>query len=180
MLEDKPTSRPLLRVTHWQPAHNRDAELFCVNDSAPEGMRWPRILIFRRRWWNLPEPDISAGVVSWLWTGKPPVPRWFRCARVFSSRPKQVSPMGVRLRPTRIARTFAKRFPKITVDTNRRIIDHGDILTAGGSQEWVHMRSARDNADPGECKHPPTAAALALARISECRPCAFNSSFSKF
>jgi transcriptional regulator GlxA family with amidase domain len=27
---------------------------------------------------------------------------------------------------------LAARFPKITVDINRRIIDYGDIVTAGG------------------------------------------------
>jgi transcriptional regulator GlxA family with amidase domain len=30
------------------------------------------------------------------------------------------------------AEALAERFPDITVDTNRRIIDHGDIITAGG------------------------------------------------
>jgi len=34
---------------------------------------------------------------------------------------------------------LAKRFPKIVVDTNRRIIDHGDIITAGGFLSWVDL-----------------------------------------
>jgi transcriptional regulator GlxA family with amidase domain len=32
---------------------------------------------------------------------------------------------------------LAKRFPEITVDTNHRIIDDGDIITAGGFLGWV-------------------------------------------
>jgi transcriptional regulator GlxA family with amidase domain len=37
------------------------------------------------------------------------------------------------------AKALAKRFPKIVVDTNRRIIDHGDIITAGGFLSWVDL-----------------------------------------
>src|SRR5258707_807519 len=35
--------------------------------------------------------------------------------------------------------TMAKLLPKIVVDTNRRIIDHGDIITAGGFLSWVDI-----------------------------------------
>ena len=34
---------------------------------------------------------------------------------------------------------LAARFPKVTVDTNRRIIDYGDIVTAGGFLSWVDV-----------------------------------------
>ena len=37
------------------------------------------------------------------------------------------------------AKALAKRFPKIVVDTNRRIIDRGDIVTAGGFLAWVDI-----------------------------------------
>jgi transcriptional regulator GlxA family with amidase domain len=37
------------------------------------------------------------------------------------------------------AKALAKRFPKIVVETNRRIIDHGDIITAGGFLSWVDL-----------------------------------------
>jgi transcriptional regulator GlxA family with amidase domain len=37
------------------------------------------------------------------------------------------------------AMALAKRFPKIVVDTNRRVIDHGDIITAGGFLSWVDL-----------------------------------------
>jgi transcriptional regulator GlxA family with amidase domain len=35
------------------------------------------------------------------------------------------------------AGSLAKRFPQIIVDVNRRIIDYGDIVTAGGFLSWV-------------------------------------------
>jgi transcriptional regulator GlxA family with amidase domain len=37
------------------------------------------------------------------------------------------------------ADALAKRFPEIAVDTNQRIIDHGDIITAGGFMAWVDV-----------------------------------------
>jgi transcriptional regulator GlxA family with amidase domain len=37
------------------------------------------------------------------------------------------------------AEALAKRFPEIHVDTRRRIIDHGDIITAGGYMSWVDV-----------------------------------------
>jgi transcriptional regulator GlxA family with amidase domain len=41
--------------------------------------------------------------------------------------------------PPICATALAKRFPKVVVDTNRRIIDHGDIVTAGGFLSWVDL-----------------------------------------
>jgi transcriptional regulator GlxA family with amidase domain len=37
------------------------------------------------------------------------------------------------------AKALARRFSKIVVDTNRRIIDYGDIITAGGFLSWVDL-----------------------------------------
>jgi transcriptional regulator GlxA family with amidase domain len=37
------------------------------------------------------------------------------------------------------ANALANRFPKIVVDTDRRIIDRGDIVTAGGFLSWVDI-----------------------------------------
>jgi transcriptional regulator GlxA family with amidase domain len=37
------------------------------------------------------------------------------------------------------AEAVAKRFPKIVVDTNQRIIDQGGIITAGGFLSWVDL-----------------------------------------
>ncbi len=61
---DQGTGRPPLRVNHWQPADNRDAELSCVYDSAPGGKPRPTILIIPPTMVKLPDPDIPTGVVS--------------------------------------------------------------------------------------------------------------------
>jgi transcriptional regulator GlxA family with amidase domain len=41
--------------------------------------------------------------------------------------------------PSNLRRGVAKRFPKIVVDTDRRIVDHGDIITAGEFLSWVDI-----------------------------------------
>jgi transcriptional regulator GlxA family with amidase domain len=41
--------------------------------------------------------------------------------------------------PPICATALANRFPKVVVDTNRRTIDHGDIVTAGGFLSWVDV-----------------------------------------
>src|SRR6202035_1497646 len=80
-----------------------------------------------------PDPDVPAGVVSWvrnrhaddatlvsLCSGA------FILAQTGLVDGKSVATHQI------CAEALAKRFPKIVVDVNRRIIDHGDIVTAGG------------------------------------------------
>jgi transcriptional regulator GlxA family with amidase domain len=65
-LDEKADNRFPLRVTHWRPALSRDAELLCVYDSYPRGSPQPRILIIPPTMVDLPNPDVPAGVASWL------------------------------------------------------------------------------------------------------------------
>jgi transcriptional regulator GlxA family with amidase domain len=137
---DQGTGRPPLRVNHWQPADNRDAELSCVYDSAPGGKPRPTILIIPPTMVKLPDPDIPTGVVSWL-----------RARHAAGATLVSVCSGAFILAKTGLADgravathqicqvALAERFPKINVDTNRRIIDYGDIVTAGGFLAWVDV-----------------------------------------
>ena len=132
--------RFLLRVTHWQPVHNRDTELCCVYDSAPRGNPQPLILIIPPTMVDLPDPEVPAGVVSWLRS------RYGCGAKLVSvcSGAFILAATGLvagrSVSTHRIcAEALAKRFPEITVDTNQRIIDDGDIITAGGFLAWVDV-----------------------------------------
>ena len=64
--DQQPEGRFSLRVTHWQAAYPGDANLSCVYDSDPRGSPKPQILIIPPTIVNLPNPDVSPGVVSWL------------------------------------------------------------------------------------------------------------------
>jgi transcriptional regulator GlxA family with amidase domain len=89
---------------------------------------------------DLPDPDVPAGVVSWLRS------RYACGARLVSvcSGAFILAETGLvagrSVSTHRIcAEALAKRFPEITVDTNQRIIDDGDIITAGGFLAWVDV-----------------------------------------
>ena len=132
-LDRRGSGQTALRVTHWKPIDSFDANLSCDYDSAPRGSTQPRTLILPPTMVNLPNPDIPAGVVSWvrnrhaagatlvsLCSGA------FILAETGLVDGKSVATHQI------CAEALAKRFPQIVVDTNRRIIDHGDIITAGG------------------------------------------------
>jgi transcriptional regulator GlxA family with amidase domain len=131
-------SRAALRVTHWQPAHSRDARLSCVYDSDPRVSPQPRILIIPPTMMDLPDPDVPAGVVSWLRSRHEDGAKLVAvCSGAFILAATRLA-AGRSVSTHRIcAEALAKRFPEISVDTNERIIDHGDIISAGGFMAWV-------------------------------------------
>jgi transcriptional regulator GlxA family with amidase domain len=121
-----------LRVTHWKPANSRDAKLSCVYDSDPRGHPQPANLI-------IPpmvdiNPSVPTGVTAWLRGRHADGAELVSvCSGAF-----MLAETGLVARRSvsthRIcAEALAKRFPEIHVDTRRRIIDHGDIIT------WVDV-----------------------------------------
>jgi transcriptional regulator GlxA family with amidase domain len=129
-----------LRVTHWRPRHSRDANLSCVYDSAPRGSPKPRTLIIPPTMVNLPDPDVPAGVVSWVRNRHAAGATLVSlCSGAFIlAETGLVDGLSVATHQI-CAEALAKRFPQIVVDVNRRIIDHGDIVTAGGFLSWVDL-----------------------------------------
>jgi transcriptional regulator GlxA family with amidase domain len=132
--------QPPLRVTHWQPNHGGDADLSRVYDSAPHRSSQPRTLVIPPTMVNLPDPDVPVGVASWVRNchaaGATLVSL---CSGAFIlAETGLVDGRSVATHQI-CAQALAKRFPQIIVDTNRRIIDHGDIITAGGFLAWVDI-----------------------------------------
>ena len=129
-----------LRVTHWKPLDGRHANLCCVYDSAPRGNPEPRTLIIPPTMMNLPDPEAPPDVVSWLRdrhaagaTLASVCSGAFILAETGLVDGKSVATHQI------CAEALAKRFPQIVVDVKRRIIDHGDIVTAGGFLAWVDL-----------------------------------------
>jgi transcriptional regulator GlxA family with amidase domain len=138
--DQRRSGRPPFRVTHWKPIHSRDANLSCVYDSAPRGRPRPRTLIIPTTMVNLPNPDVAAGVVSWVRNRHAAGATLVAlCAGAFIlAETGLVDGQSVATHQI-CAEALAKRFPQIVVDVNRRIIDHGDIITAGGFLSWVDV-----------------------------------------
>jgi transcriptional regulator GlxA family with amidase domain len=136
---DQGQSGSPLRVTHWQPRDSRDANLSCVYDSAPRGAPNPQTLIIPPTLMD-PNPDVPAGVVTWVRNlhaaGTTLVSL---CSGAFIlAETGLVDGRSVATHQI-CAESLAKRFPQIVVDVNRRIVDYGDIVTAGGFLSWVDV-----------------------------------------
>jgi transcriptional regulator GlxA family with amidase domain len=128
-----------LRVTHWKPIDNFDANLSCVFDSAPRGSPQPRTLIIPPTVVD-PDPDIPAGVVSWIRNRHAAGAMLVSlCSGAFILAETGLVDGQTVATHHFWAKALAKRFPKIVVDTDRRIVDHGDIITAGGFLSWVDI-----------------------------------------
>src|SRR5258708_16444639 len=136
-LDQRRSGKRPLRVTPGKPIDSFDANLSCVYDSAPRGSPQPRTLIIPPTMASLPDPDIPpdipAGVVSWVRNRHAAGATLVSlCSGAFIlAETGLVDGQSVATHQGS-ARALAKRFPKIVVDTNQRIIDHGDIITAGG------------------------------------------------
>src|SRR5260370_41747283 len=128
-----------LRVTHWKPIDSFDENLSCVYDSAPRGSPQPQTLIIPPTVVD-PDPDVPVGVVSWVRNRHAAGARLVSlCSGAFIlAETGLVDGQSVATHQI-CAEALAKRVPKIVVDTNRRIIDHGDIITAGGFLSWVDV-----------------------------------------
>jgi transcriptional regulator GlxA family with amidase domain len=139
ILDQRRNGRPL-RVTHWEPVHSRDARLTCVYDSDPRSSSEPRILIVPPTLANYPNPEIPDGVVSWLRNRHAGGAKLVSvCSGAFLLAATGLA-AGRLVSTHRIcADTLAERFPDIVVDANERIVDHGDIMTAGGFMAWVDV-----------------------------------------
>ena len=136
---DQRRSRPNpLRVTHWKAGDA--ANLACAYDSAPRGSPKPRTLIIPPTMVNLPDPDVPAGVVSWVRSRHAAGATLVSlCSGAFIlAETGLVDGLAVATHQI-CAAALAKRFPQIIVDTNRRIIDYGTIVTAGGFLAWVDL-----------------------------------------
>src|SRR5947209_10049491 len=121
-LDQRRSGQSPLRVTHWQPLNSRDANLSCVYDSAPRGNPKPLTLIIPPTMVDLPDPDVPAGVVSWVrnrhTAGATLVSL---CSGSFIlAETGLVDGLSVATHQI-CAEALAKRFPKIVVDANRRI-----------------------------------------------------------
>lgn len=138
-LDQRRSGQSPFRITHWQPRHSRDANLCCVYDSAPRGSPKPGTLIIPPTMVD-PDPDVPAGVVAWVRNRHAAGATLASlCSGAFIL--AETGLVDGKLVATHqiCAEALAKRFPQIIIDVNRRIIDHGDIITAGGFLSWVDL-----------------------------------------
>jgi transcriptional regulator GlxA family with amidase domain len=139
-LDQGRSGQTALRVTHWKPIDSFDANLSCVYGSAPSGSPQPRTLVIPPTMVGLPDPDVPLGVVSWVRNRHAAGATLISlCSGAFIL--AQTGLVDGKCVGTHqiCAKSLAKRFPQIVVDVNRRIVDYGDMVTAGGFLSWVDI-----------------------------------------
>jgi transcriptional regulator GlxA family with amidase domain len=135
----QPDGRPSLRVTHWAPA-GPGQTLACTFSSEPGVVPQPSTLILPPTLMELPEPGVRARIERWLLDHhRRGVGLVAICSGVFL-----VAGTGLldgRMVSTHhsCARALMDDFPGIAVVADERMIEHPDVLTAGGFMAWVDV-----------------------------------------
>lgn len=127
-----------LRTTHWQL--DPTAAMACVFDSAPVRPAGPDILVVPPTLVDLPTPEVMGAIAQWLAARhRAGAALASVCSGAFLL--AETGLLGGRLAATHwsCADFLAERFPDIRVDTGSRVIDHGDMITAGGFMAWVDL-----------------------------------------
>lgn len=126
-----------LRVTHWSP---RNGDISCVYRSEPSAAPRPGILIFPPTLGDLPDPDTCAAIGRWLLGQHAQgVGLVTICSGVFLVAGTGLLD-GRMISTHRIcAQALTDSFPNVLVDVEEPMIEHPDILTAGGFMAWVDV-----------------------------------------
>lgn len=133
----EPHGRAPLRVTHWSV---RRDEIACTYCSEPSATPKPEYLIVPPTLADMPDMDTSAAIGRWLRQQHDQgVALVSICSGIFL-----VAATGLldgRMASTHrvCARALTDSFPNVSVDTEQRMIEHPNILTAGGFMAWVDV-----------------------------------------
>ncbi|EJL49163.1 transcriptional regulator containing an amidase domain and an AraC-type DNA-binding HTH domain [Rhizobium sp. CF122] len=135
----QPSGGPALRVSHWRGTETA-ATIERVFDTVPGTPGSPTVLV-------LP-PSFSEPMTS---EEAGPLARWLRERHAEGTTLSSVCVGAFLLAETgllahRMATThwvyadlLAQRFPEVRVDTDKLIIDEGDMITAGGMMAWTDL-----------------------------------------
>jgi transcriptional regulator GlxA family with amidase domain len=128
-----------LRITHWQPNAAADA-VECVYDTSPGAPAKPDVILVTLTLVDLPDQRQTACLAGWLRAAHT---RGAVLGSVCSgvlvlAESGLLSGRSVSTHWSAVGE-LAARFPDIDVIVDKRIIDHGDIITAGGFMAWVDL-----------------------------------------
>ena len=128
-----------LRVSHWQP----DAEagvVSCIHDTHPGQPNRPVFMLAPPSLVGTPPPVILARLASWLkdlHAGGTVIGSI--CAGAFLLAESGL--LAGRMATTHwdYTETLAARYPEVIVDTDKLVIDDGDVITAAGLMAWIDL-----------------------------------------
>jgi len=133
------SDRPILRVSHWQPDEVSQA-ISCCHDTHPQQPHQPVFLLIPPSLIGPPTAEMTTRLATWLTQQHAGgVVLGSVCAGAFLL--AETGLLAGRPATTHwsYAETFAACFPEIGTDTDKLIIDDGDIITAGGLMAWIDL-----------------------------------------
>ena len=136
--ESKLPIAPRLSVTHWRFGAGSEPER-CFGD-APDTKTNPQVLICPPSL-DPPKPEpLPAEIMCWL-RGQydAGVTLASVCAGAFLLAESGLLEGRAATTHWMYAETFRQRYPGIKLDSDRLIIDEGDIITAGGAMSWTDL-----------------------------------------
>lgn len=126
-----------VRITHWAPGSDGD---FARAWDSGSGAGAPSLLLVPGRLAAPPDPQVTEEVGPWL-------ARHHECGAILASSCNGAFILAATgLLDGRPATThwyyadeFRARFPAVRLDSDRMVIEDGDILTAGGMMAWTDL-----------------------------------------
>jgi transcriptional regulator GlxA family with amidase domain len=128
-----------LRITHWQPNGAADA-IDCIYDTGGETPANPDIILVTHTLVDLPDRGQTVCLAEWLLTAhaRGAVLGSVCSGALLLAESGLLSGRSVSTHWSAVDE-LTTRFPDIEVVVDKRIIDHGDIITAGGFMAWVDL-----------------------------------------
>lgn len=130
---------PLLRVSHWRQ-EGQEEKPIRVFDTAPEIQGAPTVLILPPALGDLISRETAIPFADWLRDSHGAgIALGSVCAGAFLLGETELLAGRTVTTHWNYGEKFQARFPKAQVDTDRLIIDDGDIITAGGVMAWIDL-----------------------------------------
>ena len=128
-----------LRVTHWHFG-TEGGQGSCVYDTCPRFPSRPETVVIPLILVDRPTPKVANAVAGWLkdmHSGGATLASV--CSGAFLLAETGLLAGRVVSTHWSCAEELAERFPDLRVDIERRIVDYGDVITAGGFMAWVDL-----------------------------------------
>jgi transcriptional regulator GlxA family with amidase domain len=137
---DRPGDGRRLRVTHWRPERGDAAADPCIYDSLPGAPPRPGVLVVPPTMVDLPAPETGERLARWLAERHAAgVTLASVCSGAYVLAATGLLDGRTASTHHSFAGTLAGSFPGVRIDLDCRIIDHGDVVTAGGFMAWVDV-----------------------------------------
>ncbi len=129
---------PAVRITHWH-IEEGEAEPRCTYDTRPGVQRSPAVLVLPGNA-VAPEARANRALIAWL-RGRHEHGAVLAavCGGVFILAETGLLEGRQATTHWSFADRFAERFPGVLTETDRMVIDYGDVVTAGGVLAWADL-----------------------------------------